>query len=454
MLKIAILCGGSGTRLWPLSRASLPKQFVKIFAGESLFARTVARHRPFFGEADFIFVASDALFFLLQDELKTTALDPKRTYFILEQEPRNTAAALILVALLAKSDDVILALPSDAMISDLPGKKSYENTLREMISAAQNGKISTIGIPPTTPHTGFGYINTRTFAFTEKPDPKTAEIFLKSGDFLWNAGIFCFRADVLLAQAKIHAPEILHAAKNAFHAAVHRENSLILPKDAMLQIPNESIDTAVMEKSDEIFCVRAEFSWNDMGSFDALAAELGAHEPDAAINSANNFVISERFVATVGVQDTILIDSGDAILLAKKGETQHVKNLLPQILKTNENLAIFHTRSYRPWGHYEVLLESPGYKIKKICVDPEGRLSLQKHLHRSEHWVVVSGVARVTNGENITILRANESIFIPIGAVHRLENIGKIPLEIIEVQLGEYLGEDDIIRLDDAYHRQ
>lgn len=463
-MLITILCGGSGTRLWPLSRELLPKQFVKLIDDTSLFQKTIIRN---FDLSDsFQIITNEGHYFLAQDEIENIEINNmqsekqnKKYRYILESLPKNTAPALLFSALNVNRDEIILALPSDHIIKD---EKKYIKSVNEAVALAKDDFIVLFGIKPTTPHTGYGYIKDSSsgLEFIEKPDIVRATEYLKEGEYFWNSGMFCFKAGVLIDEFKIYQDKLLKACKNAFKNAFNENNIIRLnPKD-MQDIEDISIDYAIMEKSKKLKLIKTDFKWNDVGSFDALKDEYKKDSNNNVLNSnlialdsKNNFILSNKTTATIGVSDLIVIDTEDCLLISKDGESQKVRDIVKILKSNNSNLCKIHRKAYRPWGSYDVLLEGNGYKIKQIIVKPQKRLSLQKHFHRNEHWIVVSGSAIVRIEEREFILKANESTYIPMGNVHRLENPGKIDLVMIEVQVGEYLGEDDIVRLEDDFNR-
>ena len=437
-----ILCGGSGTRLWPLSRTLMPKQFVKLFEGKSLFQLTIERNAPMCAEQ--LIVSNSEQYFLALDQLEE--LKKFNNHYLLEPIGRNTAPAIALACMALKSDDIVLVTPSDHLIKD---QKAYENAVKKAIDYAKKDFLVTFGIKPTFAETGFGYIEAHgedVKAFHEKPDVMTATRYLEAGNYYWNSGMFCFKAGVFLAELETYASEIFLTCKHAYEHA-KREEIIRIGYEDMLKIPEDSIDYAVMEKSQKVKVVPSDIGWSDVGSFDALSHEL---DNDAS----NNFVFSHKHVSMIDVQDLIVIDTEDALLISQKGSSQKVKEIVGELKKANLELTTTHNTVHRPWGTYSVLEDKPGYKIKKIMVRPGKRLSLQKHFHRNEHWIVVSGTATVTVEDKTYIVRENESTYIKAGEIHRLENQGKIPIILIEAQVGSYTGEDDIVRIEDDFKRE
>ncbi|MCT7528535.1 mannose-1-phosphate guanylyltransferase/mannose-6-phosphate isomerase [Aliarcobacter cryaerophilus] len=467
-----ILCGGSGTRLWPISRSLMPKQFVKLFEDKSLFQLTVERNSKLC-KSSFI-VSNSEQYFLALDQLEE--LNKENNKYLLEPIGRNTAPAIALACMTLDYDEIVLVTPSDHLIKD---EKEYEKVLNKAKEFASENKLVTFGITPTFAETGFGYIECVVDSelcvddgmdvakFHEKPSLKVAENYittnkkLQTTRYLWNSGMFCFKAGVFLDELKTYSPEIYETSKIAFENATNTNDLIRIKHEDMANIPEDSIDYAVMEKSNIVKVIPSNISWSDVGSFDSLYEELPKDENNNTINknhisidSKNNLVYGvERKIATVDIEDLIIIDSGDALLISKKGSSQKVKKVVEKLKETNSQLHNIHLTGYRPWGSYTVLEESTGYKIKRIEVNPGKRLSLQKHFHRSEHWIVVSGTATVTVGDEKRLVRPNESTYIKAGELHRLENEGKIPVVLIEAQVGEYTGEDDIVRVEDDFSR-
>ena len=451
-----ILCGGSGTRLWPISRTLMPKQFVKLFNDKSLFQLTVERNSKLCNSQ---YIVSNAeQYFLALDQLEE--LDKQNNKYLLEPVGRNTAPAIALACLELPYDELVLVTPSDHLIKN---EIEYAQVLKKAQELALEDNLITFGITPSFAESGFGYIeadNLDVKAFHEKPNKETAQKYVDAGNYYWNSGMFCFKAGVFLDELKKYSPEIFEtsqiAIKNARKGSVTR-----IKHDDMNNIPEDSIDFAVMENSPIVKVIPSDINWSDVGSFDALYDELPkdangntTNHNHISIDSKNNLIYgNDRKIATVDIEDVIVVDTGDALLISKKGSSQKVKKVVSEIKKDTE-LHNIHLTGHRPWGTYTVLEETPGYKIKRIVVKPGKRLSLQKHFHRNEHWIVVSGTATVTVGDTTKLIRPNESTYIKMGEIHRLENEGKIPVVLIEAQVGEYTGEDDIVRIDDDFERE
>ncbi|WP_309498471.1 mannose-1-phosphate guanylyltransferase/mannose-6-phosphate isomerase [Sulfurovum sp.] len=399
------------------------------------------------------------------------------TKYLLEPVGRNTAPAIALACMACGSDEIILVTPSDHLVKN---EAEYEKVLAKAKELAEQDNLVTFGIKPAFAETGFGYIQAtpdnvelgilNVELFKEKPHLEQAEQYIEENlklriqnlplKYYWNSGMFCFKAGVFLTELQKYSPEIFDACKIALQNA-DMDGMIRIKHEDMLNIPDDSIDYAVMEKSARVKVVPSDIGWSDVGSFDALYDELEKDENGntqnehlIAIDSKNNLIIgSERVIATVDVNDLIIVDSGDALLISKKGSSQKVKQVVQELKKQGSNLPNIHQTAHRPWGTYTILEDTPGYKIKRIEVKPGKRLSLQKHFHRNEHWIVVSGTATVTVGEEVKLIRPNESTYIKMGEVHRLANEGKIPVILIEAQVGEYTGEDDIVRVEDDFKR-
>ncbi len=462
-----VLCGGSGTRLWPVSRSKMPKQFVKIFDGKSLFQKTIERNSLLCEQR--VIVANVEHYFLARDQMEETGISTH--FYLLEPMGRNTAPAIAMACMALPEDETVLVTPSDHIIRDLA---EYRHAVEKASRLADEGNLVTFGIEPAYPETGYGYIEQgeallggighRVHHFHEKPDRNTAEKYLQQEGFFWNSGMFCFKAGNYLQELERCAPEIYDSAWTAYRDAKRddEERRVRISYESMERIPEESIDHAVMERSHRVAVVPSTPGWSDLGSFDALYRELPRdregntiYPGHLAIDSRNNLIFGEeRTIATIDVEDLMIVDTGDALLVAKRESAQKVREVVKKLREQGSELPDVHLTVHRPWGTYTVLEEDEGYKIKRIVVKPGKRLSLQKHFHRSEHWIVVSGTATVSVGGEVKLVRPNESTYIKIGEEHRLANEGKIPVVLIEAQVGEYTGEDDILRLDDDYRRE
>ncbi len=434
----------------------MPKQFVKLFEGESLFQKTVTRNQK---ACDAQFIVSNAeQYFLAVDQIEEHNKDNSKSNiqnskFLLEPVGRNTAPAIALACFALDPEEIVLVTPSDHLIKD---EKAYLEAVSKAKKLAQENNLVTFGIMPQYPETGFGYIEANgeeVLSFKEKPDAITAQSYLDAGNYYWNSGMFCFKAGVFLDELKKYSPRIYGESLTAYNRAEEGE-MIRITHEAMMAIPEDSIDYAVMEKSDKVKVIPSDIDWSDLGSFESLDEEIGSSENVINIGSSNNLILSSKQVAAIDVDDLIIIDTADALLVSKKGSSQKVKEVVKRLKEENSELPNIHVTAHRPWGTYTILDESEGYKVKRIVVKPGKRLSLQKHHHRSEHWIVVSGTAVVTRGTDEYTVNANESTYIPMGEVHRLENVGKIALVMIEAQVGEYVGEDDIVRLEDDFARK
>lgn len=468
MITPVILAGGSGSRLWPLSRRLHPKQYLHLVRSDmSMLQQTLARLEGFTTDEP-ILICSEEHRFLAAEQLRQLG---SRHELLLEPSPRNTAPAITLAALhaLKQADDaLLLVLPADHSIQDVP---SFHRCLAEGQRAADSGYIVVFGSPATSPHTGYGYIKCgeelidtpgRLVAeFLEKPDRRTAEHLIADGAYMWNSGIFMVQAHLLLQEMERFRPSIVKACKRASQEATQDIDFIRVGQDAFLQSPSESIDRAVIENSDRCVAIPLDIGWSDVGSWSALW-EILADGPDANVlqgdvlakDTAKCFIRSEsRLVAAFGVQDLAIIETKDAVLVADKARAQDIRSIVDALVKERRSEELLHAEVYRPWGAYESVDSGGRYKVKRITVKPGEGLSLQMHHHRAEHWVIVSGIARVRRGERTYLISENESTFIPVGEVHCLENPGVIPLEMIEVQSGSYLGEDDIVRFQDRYGR-
>jgi mannose-1-phosphate guanylyltransferase/mannose-6-phosphate isomerase len=462
-----ILAGGTGTRLWPISRDTMPKQFLPLVGERSTFQEALARVSDTALFAAPIVMTSDAFRFFARRQAQEVGLEPT---VVLEPLRRDSAAAIAAAATIARARDpaaIVLTLAADHVIFDLDLFRAACLAGRD---AAEEGRIVTFGIRPSGPKTGYGYIRPgdalgpdgvhAVAAFVEKPDEATAARYVADG-YLWNSGNFLFRADVLLDELARYAPEVAQAAEAAVARATTDLGFVRLDADAFAKAPQTSIDYALMERTDRAAVVEGRFRWSDIGNW---AAVLDIAERDRAGNAAHGPAVTldaqdclihadEVLTAVVGAKDMMVVASRDAVLVVPRERAEAVKELVAALKKTARPEATDHRRVYRPWGHYESVDSGERFQVKRLVVAPGGILSLQKHLHRAEHWVVVHGTAEVTVGDLKKILHENESAYIPIGAVHRLANPGKIPLELIEVQTGSYFGEDDILRLEDVYKR-
>jgi mannose-1-phosphate guanylyltransferase/mannose-6-phosphate isomerase len=469
MLIPLILSGGSGTRLWPVSRRNLPKQFLSLSGDGTLFQQTVARTQKLPDVAAPIIVASEDHRFLAADQLLEAGV--KGPSILLEPVARNTAPAIALGALKALERDpqaLLLVLPADHLIGDT---QSFVAAVQQALPAARDGWLVTFGIRPDRPETGFGYIRRaesiggaafRVERFVEKPDLATAEGYVKDGGYDWNSGMFLFKAARYLEELGQHAPEMLEAVRQAY-ATGHGDLDFVrVNAEAFAKVPDNSIDYAVMEKTSRAAVVPVSCAWSDIGSWSALWLS-GQHDEQGnqregdtlTVNTRNSLLRSHdrHMIATVGVDDLIVVSTPDATLVAHRDAAQDVKKVVDQLKASGRTEHSFHRVVHRPWGSYDSLEEGGRFQVKRIVVKPGASLSLQKHHHRAEHWIVVSGTAEVTCDEKVFLLAENQSTYIPLGSVHRLRNPGKVPLELIEVQSGSYLGEDDIVRFDDVYGR-
>ncbi|GAD62862.1 mannose-1-phosphate guanylyltransferase/mannose-6-phosphate isomerase [Aquipseudomonas alcaligenes] len=477
MIVPVILSGGAGTRLWPVSREDHPKPFMRLPDGQSLLLKTYLRAAGLLGAGgEIVTVTNREHYFESRDHFAAAKLAGCRARFLLEPQGRNTAPALAVAALALAAehgdDAVLVVMAADHLIHDLAGfKAATEHAVR----LAEQGYLVTYGVRPTAPETGFGYIEAGTALdelggcqvqrFVEKPDSVTAQEYLDSGRFLWNSGMFCFTAGSLIRELQAHVPDLLEQARACVeHSSLQTSAGGLMQElqgSSFAALPDISIDYAVMERSTRVAVVPAQFDWSDIGSWKTLRelveadADCNRKQGDALfIDSRNTYVQSQgRLVATVGVDDLIVVETADAVLVAHADRAQQVGQVAKRLKLENHQAYRLHRTVARPWGTYTVLEEGPRFKIKRIVVKPGAALSLQMHHHRSEHWIVVQGMAKVVNGGEPRLINSNESTFIPAGHKHRLENPGVIDLVMIEVQSGEYLGEDDIVRFEDQYGR-
>lgn len=473
-VRAVILAGGTGSRLWPLSRKQIPKQFLCLDGKETMLKATTDRIAPFCTAENVVVVSS-------QEHVTGEAYHALQPYQVIsEPMGRNTAPAIALAAAylqLQKTDEdpVMLVLPADHVIQNID---AFHQALEQAVDAASEDYLVSFGILPTHADTGFGYIKAKTDypeslptntlmvdGFTEKPDRQTAEGYLEEGGYFWNSGMFVWKASVLLEAIKKYLPEVDRVLNTIL--ALHQQGfSLQDSVDKVFaQMPNISIDYGVLEKvvsqENKLLVLPCDIQWNDVGSWDAVH-EISPQDENGNVTQGNAFALdcknslfqsNHRLVAAVGIDDVCLIETADAILLAKRGDTQRVKDVVEELKKRNAQEHLLHLTVRRPWGTYTVLEEQPGFKIKRILVKPGASLSLQSHQHRSEHWVVISGTATVTRNDETIIVTKNQSTYIPVGETHRLENRGKIDVQLIEVQVGDYVAEDDIERFDDIYGR-
>ena len=465
-----ILSGGAGTRLWPLSRAVLPKQLLPIVADKTMLQDTALRVAGLPGLMAPLVVCGNDHRFMVAEQLRAAGITPLG--ILLEPVGRNTAPAVAAAAHYLKAIDpeaVMLVLPADHVITNT---EAFREAVMRAAGLVREGGLATFGIVPQAPETGYGYIRRgaglpacdgcyRVERFVEKPDLATAEAFVADGGYYWNSGMFMFAAERYLDELVKFAPDIAAAAEKSVATGYRDLDFCRLDEAAFSECPSDSIDYAVMEHTADAVVVPADIGWSDVGSWSALW-EVQEHDEngnarrgDVYLDGVKNSLVraESRIVAVVGVEDIVVVETQDAVLVAHKSQVQRVKQVVEHLKSKERTEHLYHTRVYRPWGHYEGIDAGDRFQVKRITVKPGEKLSLQMHHHRAEHWVVVSGTARVTCGDKISLLSENESTYIPIGMNHRLENPGKLPLHIIEVQSGSYLGEDDIVRFEDIYKR-
>ena len=465
-IQPVVLAGGTGTRLWPLSREIYPKQLLCLIDQTSLLQNTIRRVGTIEGGLPPIVVVGEDHRFITKSQIDELELGQEYT-ILLEPVGRNTAPAIAgaveyVSRVRSDTDLTLLILPADHLISDVP---AFNEAVATAAQKAAAGAIVTFGIEPQKAETGYGYIeggaNGRVLSFKEKPELSVAEQYLAAGNYFWNSGMFAFSAATFQSEMETHAPEILSAMTEAVGAGTRDGRFYRFSTEAMQRCPSESIDYALMEKTDKAVVVAAALGWSDIGSWQALYEVLDHDENgnvsqgDVVLEDTRNSLIraEDLMVAAVGLEDTLVVETADAVLVAPLSRAQDVKKVVTRLKREERDEFKFHQTVYRPWGSYSVLAEQPRYQIKKIVVNPREKLSLQMHHHRHEHWVVVKGAALVTNGDKEILLHEDQSTYIPAGNVHRLENPGVIPLELIEVQIGSYLGEDDIVRFEDIYGR-
>ena len=460
-MKCIILAGGSGTRLWPFSRNSFPKQFMHFGDGESLLQKTVKRFYTTLSAKDILIITNQAYYHLVKNQL--SAIDPDLvSQILIEPEKKNTAPAICLSIkylqdiLGADKEECVLISSSDHIISP---EKVFLKAIAQAEEIAKSGHHVIFGIRPHKPETGYGYIKSseaesgicHVEQFVEKPDYATAQSYLLSGQYLWNSGIFLFQIGAFEKEIAAFCPQIAALSSGSFQEMVSQFS----------EMPDISIDCALMEHSKNTKVIPLDVSWSDVGSWDSVYEMLDKDQNQNVkignildIDTKNCLIMgNKRLISTIGIEDLLVIETEDALFIGRKGESQRVKSLVEELKKRNAKEPFEHLTTHRPWGNFTVLEEGERYKIKRIVVDPNERLSLQMHYHRSEHWIVVKGTAKVTIGEQEQLVHENESVYVAKSQVHRLENPGKVPIELIEVQVGEYVGEDDIIRLEDIYQR-
>lgn len=473
-----VLSGGAGTRLWPVSREANPKPFIQLPDGESLLHKTFVRVIDIPGTTEIMTVTNREYYFRTKDEYSHIThpnVNKVRLSYILEPEGRNTAPAIGIAALSLKEqyakDAIMLVMPADHLIHD---QEAFLKALETAVTEASEGKMVTFGIRPQTPETGYGYIETdaltlnvatKVIRFVEKPDFETAKQYVEGGRHVWNSGMFCFTVGAFLEQLSLCEPELFQQVCDCWEVSQASSKNIPytieLDKQSFAKVPAISVDYAVMEKAPMLSVVPCDIGWSDVGSWDAISSLVNKDEAGNRISGpamlhdvSNTYVQSEgRLVAALGVNDLMIIDTDDAVLVAHRDRVQDVRQIVKQLKDEGHESHKFHRTVHRPWGTFTVLEEGSNFKIKRIVVKPGQQLSLQMHHHRSEHWVVVRGIAKIVNGDKTLMVNTNESTYIPAGHQHRLENPGVIDLILIEVQSGDYLGEDDIVRLEDKYGR-
>ncbi len=470
MITPVVLSGGSGTRLWPLSRKSHPKQLLPLLNETSLLQDTINRLHELKDIEKTVIICNEEYRFMVAEQARSTSIGASA--IILEPIGRNTAPAIALAAFNAmqtNEDAVLLVLPAD---HDIRNVVEFHKAIETGLQQAQKNHFVTFGILPNSPETGYGYIKSKTSVgvnevsdieqFVEKPDLETATKYLKEGGYYWNSGMFMFKASEYLNALQKHSPEIYNACQDSINVAQRDMDFIRVGAEEFKKCPSDSIDYAVMEKVKNAVVIPVDIGWSDVGSWSALH-EIGEQDENnnifigdiKSVLTKNCYVRAEtKLVTTLGVEDLIIVDTDDALLVANKNHVQEIKQIVNALTDENREEVVFHKRVCRPWGCYKGIDQSDRFQAKRITVNPGAVLSLQLHHHRAEHWIVVNGTAKVTKGDESFILSENESTYIPLGTKHRLENIGKIPLELIEVQTGSYLGEDDIVRFDDVYGRE
>jgi len=471
MIVPVILAGGSGTRLWPLSRELFPKQLINIENAHTMLQNTLLRLEGIEGISSPIIVCNEAHRFMTAEQLRQIKIEPEA--IVLEPVGKNTAPAIAVAALKAmeqKNDPILLVLPADHVIEDIP---QFHAVIKAGDEYAQKDKLITFGIVPDSPETGYGYIKKGDLldknsgasgidSFVEKPDLETAKKYVDSGIYCWNSGMFMFKASVIIRELEKYAADLLTPCRDSIDAGIQDLDFLRLDKDKFSRILSDSIDYAVMEKTLNGIVIPFNGGWSDLGSFDALwqtgskDENLNVIKGDVLLHDVKeSYIYSESSLITaVGIEKFVIVETKDAVLVCPRDRVQDVKKIVLQLKDQSRNESVTHRKVYRPWGSYETMDIEPRFQVKRITVNPGAKLSLQKHFHRAEHWIVVSGTAIITKGNEEVLLKEDESTYIPLGTLHRLENPGKIPLELIEVQSGSYLGENDIVRFDDVYGRK
>ncbi|GGA81157.1 mannose-1-phosphate guanylyltransferase 1 [Neiella marina] len=466
MIYPVIMAGGSGSRLWPLSRKLYPKQFLPLHGDSTMLQETITRLNGVQAKSPVV-ISNEEHRFIVAEQLHQ--LGDLGT-IILEPDGRNTAPAVALAALTLKhtegDDALMLVLAADHVIQD---QSAFHRAIEQAVPLAKAGELVTFGIVPTGPETGYGYIRSgdamgeafKVGEFVEKPDLETAQSYVDSGKYYWNSGMFMFTAGQYLSELKKHQPDILAACEASMADVSHDLDFVRVDKDEFLKCPDDSIDYAVMEKTERAVVIPLDAGWNDVGSWSALweVNEKDQHgnvtRGDVMVHESNNTYVNseEKLVAVVGLDNIIVVETKDAVLVADQNRVQDVKSIVNELKSQGRSEYLHHRYVYRPWGKYDSIDNGSRHQVKRITVKPGAKLSVQMHHHRAEHWIVVSGTAKVTNGDKTFLVTENESTYIPVGVVHALENPGKVPLELIEVQSGSYLGEDDIVRFEDRYGR-
>lgn len=462
-----ILCGGTGSRLWPLSREMYPKPFIRMANGSTLFEDTLGRADFVCGGKAPLIVGNEEHRFYILEAMQKMGVKGR---ILLEPAPRNTAPALTMAALsmtVSGEDPLMLVMPADHYFAD---RETFRETIARARPRAESGQIVTFGITPSRPEPGYGYIEQggqidgscfHVTRFVEKPQPADAEKMLASGKYFWNSGIFMLPASLYLKEMEKYAPDILLACQKAWAKRQEDGDFVHIDRDAFLEAPENSIDYAIMEKTDRASMIPMQCGWSDMGAWDSFyhaggrAGNGNVHVGDVILEDVENSYIhaQDRLVAAVGLKDMVIVESRDAVLVVPRERAQEVKKIVKTLKEGEREEFRLHPLVYRPWGSYERIAKGNRFQVKRIIVRPGGSLSLQMHYHRAEHWIVVSGTAEITVGDKQSLYTENQSIYIPVGSTHKLHNPGHIPLELIEVQTGSYLGEDDIVRLDDKYGR-